>query len=64
MRARLILSFSGNGRFKVCLFGKGKERLKMLRAYERNIEDEIFGIKLKIKKALRGVYEDTNFSLN
>jgi len=64
MEARLILSISSNGQFRISLLGKGKARQRMLKAYERVIENHIPMMKYKLRTLLEGNYEDSNFNIN
>jgi len=64
MNSRLILSFSGSGKFQAFLIGKGTNRKDILKGFERYIEAKVPLMKQKVIKALGGKDENTNPNIN
>jgi hypothetical protein len=64
MNSRLILSISPEGKLKVFLQGKGKEREKLLRAFGKHIENELLSMEYSISSALESGYENPNLNFN
>ena len=60
MSTTLILSFSGDGRYRASLLGKGKARQKISKAFSKHIKDKLPEMKQKIRNALGVIDEDTN----